>query len=388
MECSRFAAISSYLAPTILAGMLAGCATPYSPPQFSPPDASIEGISSLLARPAGGNNTVADIVMIHGMCSHTATDGADDALWLAGQLGGTYAVADASELGGKAQLLKFVIETPRGRLNMHWILWSPLSEKIRTGLCYDVSAETPDCKGKGFPERAALNALLKNRIMDGCLSDAVYYAGQDGGRIIREAVKKGLRESFGQWARREEARAANSDASPLFFISSSLGSKILLDSVLELSCEAQSRDAVIAAAGRLNEIFMFANQIPILAPAYAAKGCAGKSAGEQVSRDGFDSPLALLGNLADLRRTGAALRGGQAPMSSGPLKIVAFSDPNDLLSYPLRESGAIPPDVEFVDVMVSNADAYLGLVERPDSAHLNYNKNSDVTRVVVFGRQP
>ena len=83
----------------------------------------------------------------------------------------------------------------------------------------------------------------------------------------------------------------------------------------------------------------------------------------------------------DESSTGGVLR--QADTSrTKPLTIVAFVDPNDLLSFRLLPKSDRARIVNFV---VSNADTYLGYAERPDEAHCNYIRNAYVMHAIVFG---
>ena len=62
-----------------------------------------------------------------------------------------------------------------------------------------------------------------------------------------------------------------------------------------------------------------------------------------------------------------------------PPQVVAFTDPNDLLSYPqVRSKPADTHRYRVVDVIVSNDWTWLGLLERPDRAHGWYDRTSTV----------
>jgi len=64
--------------------------------------------------------------------------------------------------------------------------------------------------------------------------------------------------------------------------------------------------------------------------------------------------------------------------------VVAFNDPNDLLSYilaPAKQSGSYA----VVDVVVSNAPTYFGLLEMPDKAHGGYPGNKKVQELMAKG---
>jgi hypothetical protein len=67
------------------------------------------------------------------------------------------------------------------------------------------------------------------------------------------------------------------------------------------------------------------------------------------------------------------------------LAVVAFTDPNDLLSYRLLPARYTAPDVAVADVLVSNDSSWLGLVENPMTAHLDYLANPDVGTMIACG---
>lgn len=64
--------------------------------------------------------------------------------------------------------------------------------------------------------------------------------------------------------------------------------------------------------------------------------------------------------------------------------MVAFTDPNDLLSYALHEWAPLAP-FPLADVIVSNEPTLFGYVERPDTAHTGYRDNRAVMRLIACG---
>jgi hypothetical protein len=72
----------------------------------------------------------------------------------------------------------------------------------------------------------------------------------------------------------------------------------------------------------------------------------------------------------------------------GRLDIMAFSDPNDLLSWPiprwyLQDTETL--NLQITNITLQNAFHWLGLVEWPTSAHDDYMTNSTVWKVVKCG---
>ena len=129
------------------------------------------------------------------------------------------------------------------------------------------------------------------------------------------------------------------------------------------------------AVQRMRLLVMAANQIPLLSlaeqqPTADAGATAATGAGIAPAPDSLQQLLRQ-------RRTLAA-----AP----PLTLVAFTDPNDLLSYTLPPERYAGQGVTVYNILVSNAPTYLGLLERPDTAHLDYLANPDVGRLIACGQ--
>lgn len=215
--------------------------------------------------------------------------------------------------------------------------------------------------------RARLNARFKDGLIDDCLPDALIYEG-----AARETMQLRMREAVLQ-----VLSGARPDA-PLVVISHSMGSKILFDTLLRMTQEpAGSAAAMLArqAVQRMRLLVMAANQIPLLSlaeqqPTADAGATAATGAGIAPTPDSLQQLLRQ-------RRTLAA-----AP----PLTLVAFTDPNDLLSYTLPPERYAGQGVTVYNILVSNAPTYLGLLERPDTAHLDYLANPDVGRLIACGQ--
>ncbi len=66
-----------------------------------------------------------------------------------------------------------------------------------------------------------------------------------------------------------------------------------------------------------------------------------------------------------------------------PPRVIAFTDPNDLLSYILVPAKDVVK-YDVVDVVVSNEKTYLGFLERPDTAHIGYQTNPAVVKLIAI----
>ena len=172
-------------------------------------------------------------------------------------------------------------------------------------------------------------------------------------------------------------RRCSNAGTPLIVISESLGSKILFDTLLALiKDEAKDQRAARAAqlaVDRMAYLIMAANQIPLL---QTAEQIPAPGEGLTVQTAPQDSLQELLQRRQDRSRD----RRGPA---IDALTLIAFTDPNDLLSYtlpPERYPGAIVHNV-----LVSNDRTVFGLFENPAKAHLDYLSNPDVGSLISCG---
>jgi hypothetical protein len=123
---------------------------------------------------------------------------------------------------------------------------------------------------------------------------------------------------------------------------------------------------------------MAGNQLPIL-------GLAEQSAAAQRAIATQDMRVAdALQRFLELRRRQPNRRADTLQR----LAVVAFTDPNDLLSYRLLPARYAAPDVAVADVLVSNDSTWLGLIENPVTAHLDYLANPDVGTMIACGYPP
>ena len=405
---------SARLSLTLLAiaALLAGCARPYATPAYdsSPPakpgDIAFHGIvDELGAQPL-------DVLLVHGMCTHDekwAKESVESLYKAAGGGPDTVNLKASVVQDTDIQLFQQTLTTSYGQLRANAIVWSPLTTPLKKQLCFDQTVKLDEkdnknayCKTpeetKPYPYARAgsLNRMLKDEILDDCLADAMAYQGQSREEMsarVQRAILVALATSggTGEAGQRQQAMVAalEATASPLIIVTDSLGSKVTFDAIWKLSEDAATQRAVQRTLDRTTQIFMRANQLPILALADQAieprltKKASAASGGAAASRqDPPRYPSDPLGALFNSRLFSArnGLR-GQAP------SIVAFTDPNDLLSYilvpsPHRERWGYP----VIDVVVSNADTYIGLVERPDIAHTGYSGNRTVAEHIACGK--
>jgi hypothetical protein len=331
--------------------LLAGCTSmPYRPAQS---DGAFPGLADFVATAPGHS---VDVLLVHGMCTHDVRWADETVAHLGRALNaravGPAGAAPAMEAADGIQIVERTVALRQGELRIKALVWSPLTTPLKRQLDYDLSARFP-------AKRARLNARPKDKLLDDCIPDALVYQG-----VARDAIQRSMARAI------LRATADAPPGSPLLVLSSSLGSKILFDTLLQMDVAAQR------TIDRLAYLVMAANQIPLLALADQQVGSAAPAAAAASMR-APDSLYAVL-----LKRRAAV-----SPRTTGSrrLSVVAFSDPNDLLTYTLERERYAGLGVDVVNVLVSNAPTWFGLLERPDHAHTNYLLNPDVARMVACG---
>ena len=342
--------------------VLAACSTPYRPPVVVHDSATFPGIASIVAE-AGARPV--DVLLVHGMCTH-------DTGWAERQIDRiTGVVEDHAPVpaGAAAPPRVEVVERTRrlagGTVRFHALVWSPLTAGLKRQLDVDMTGTPTDCTAAGAckPKRASLNGYVKDNLLNDCLSDAVIYQGESH-VAIRDAMVRTIAQVL--------ENDPDSEA-PLVVVAESLGSKMLFDALSAMleSWQPQTRALGQQAARRLGLLFMAGNQLPIL-------GLAEQRA--VATRD--MRVLDALQRFLDLRRRQPNRRAETLQR----LAVVAFTDPNDLLSYRLLPARYTAPDVAVADVLVSNDRTWLGLIENPMTAHMDYLTNPDVGAMIACGQ--
>jgi hypothetical protein len=401
---------------------LAACAQAYDPPQVfdeifangvstEVTSAGFGGLRDVveLDEAASGLRLPARVLWTHGMCTPAA--GMSLPSWwqvrtnnLLAAYPGSQMVQDSLEteaLPYGSRLTKEILTSPgaAGTIELWFLDWSPLTVPYKPTGARD--PENPSSNPYRYA-KATLNSTLKQGLVKDCLADVVIYLGKNG-EPIRRDTQYALCEFFGGRMDSRTGCAGTSASRATMLVSESLGSSILFDGFRSLrfdymptpqpvapqqaprqtktqrrlhaatgpsivgrdsatsQAESNSHDITLAMTS-LTNFFMLANQIPLI-------GLANSPAPGDLERN--RSLDEFIAGASETRATGTK-----------PLTIVAFVDPNDLLSFRLLPKSDRARIVNFV---VSNADTYLGYAERPDEAHCNYIRNAYVMHAIVFG---
>jgi hypothetical protein len=330
-------------------------------------DASFDGISQLIAE-ARQRGTMLHVLWTHGMCTHGLNWAADRATRIATALGGVATQTGATEETGLTRVL-YQFHAPAGEFDATFVLWSPMTRPFKRELDFDLPGS--DRVGSFPYHRASLNGMLKTKVND-CLSDAVVYAGQNGDPI-RAAMKLAFcREIGGAPAAGPSCDLTGAALDrPIALITESLGSKILLDAAQAVYEEAaDARAAMTQRFASVQMIYLMANQIPLLDMANPVLPH-GSSLGHMIGM---------------MNQARSGLPPDRLATMAAPT-VVAFTDPNDVLSYRLVSTMLDVSRARLINVIASNETTWFGLLEWPDSAHCGYAGNPAVIGLIARGHK-
>jgi hypothetical protein len=357
--------------------------TPYATPVVEAlvagDDGSFDGLLKL-AETSPRASTV-KVLWTHGMCTHPPNWIDSRMRRLVEAVGGTAETVSVRAVGSHgASLRTDRISTQGKTIEVKFLSWSALTASYKAALAYDSST----IEGSGV--RATLNRELKGGLVNDCLTDVVVYGGPNGNNI-RQAMNEAVCDALGgRYDGNECDVPEGSSPAALALVTESLGSKLLCDAVLHIWNAANNSSDKTAVRRLANSLmatkvmYMLANQVPLL-------DAAGSVALDRILEPGsapakmHTSAGDVFGLLSQVRRL--------APPARGPMTVVAFSDPNDLLSYRIVPAHLAEDLKEFrvINVLVSNDPTYFGYLERPDMAHCGYPWNPHIFGMLAKGYQ-
>jgi hypothetical protein len=266
------------------------------------------------------------------------------------------------------------------RLVFYELTWSEVIDAERRAIAFDNSKEY------AF-RRTELNGYMKQFFNDH-VPDAFIYMSDARAKIFASVQQGVCWMTTGDWDdlpdqasercdSQNPARAVYARQDDFAFVTHSLGSRIAIDVLqdetgLVLRPEGQASQALAEVfRARALPIYMLSNQLPLL-----GLGLPPPSAQNQTARYcGQDAPLA-----------------GERALKA--LDIYAFSDPNDLLSYPIPPDLArryvdsrLCPRVTNISINVARPVNLFGLsqVANPVSAHGAYDGDERVIDIMAHG---
>jgi hypothetical protein len=245
------------------------------------------------------------------------------------------------------------------------LTWSPISQPAKDAIAFDNTAVYAH-------RRASLNNVFKQFVND-VAPDPLVYTGT-GRERIQTTVGQAL-----CWALTPDdpAFASRLEVDDFAFITHSLGSRITTDGLTRLTrYTAGADDPELRRVSELLQerdvkIFMLANQLPLLQSGLEPAGVQGAV------------PATCLAGGADF-----------ASRLFKETELIAFSDPNDLLSYPIPDAfvrdhvdSRLCPKQVNVTINIAPVRSILGLGEfaNPLAAHVDYDDDARVIGLITRG---
>lgn len=291
--------------------------------------------------------------------------------------------ADKNKKLGNLRINRFLDSTKTKELLFYELTWSEITAKQKEVLAYDNSGEY------SF-RRAKINDLMK-KFSNDTGPDPIIYLGESRNDILAAFVQSFCWMTSGDWEQLPQegnSSCALTTLAPLetiahdhyAFVAHSLGSRITIDGlqfIAEKLGSAKQKNAStlqsLAAALKTKHIpiYMMSNQLPML----------------QLGRN---LPQ-MNGNTAEFcQASGAHYQERMLAKTS----IIAFSDPNDLLSYGIPDRFAekyldsrLCVEVTNININVATVfDVFgLGEVANPLEAHIGYETDDRVIALIAKG---
>lgn len=282
---------------------------------------------------------------------------------------------------GTLSAQRFTDEQLQRELIVYELTWSRISDHARDMLRFD-SSETHT------RHRATLNQTGKAFVNDR-LVDPLVYVGVGREKILN-AVRQGICWAYStDWDSFPTISAHCGQDDPdfgsrlpvdrYFFVTHSLGSRIVLDaletSAAELYAQLDQTSGKTPFMASLQDqtmtVFMLSNQLPLLQAGFPPVPVSGQIAA-------YCAPDSPLHERRIVART----------------QVIAFSDPNDLLSYPVPEDfvqygidSRLCPRMVNVTLNIAHVTR-LGSTEafaNPETAHTAYNNDARVIGLIAGG---
>jgi hypothetical protein len=357
--------------------------TPFATPVVEKPtDGDAGTFDGLLDLAEASPSSIVKVLWTHGMCTHPPSWVDDRVKRLVAAVGGTAETKSLRAVGSRGASMRTERISTRGKtIEVMFLTWSPLTASYKAVLAYDVSATEG---GKDQYARATLNRELKRGLVNDCLTDVVVYGGPNG-NDIRQAMNEAVCDALGGLFDGKNCNVlAGNWPAALALVTESLGSKLLFDAVLHIwnaaenSSDETAIDRLANSLAATRMMYMLSNQVPLL-------DVAGSVAIDK-TLEAASVPPRMQTSAGDVFSLLARAR-SLAPLVSAPMTVVAFSDPNDLLSYRIVPAHLAEDLKEFrvINVLVSNDATYFGYLERPDTAHCGYPWNPHVFGMLARG---
>jgi hypothetical protein len=341
---------------------------------------------------AGPERPTLKVIMVHGVGTHVPGYSARLSANLAQALDLSVtapaakafpieAVAFPGETLGQLTVTRHTNRARDREMLFYELTWSPISQPAKDAIAFDSTAVYAH-------RRASLNNVFKQFVND-VAPDPLVYTGVGRERIqatVGQALCWALSTDWQGLPDQQQICtverpdfASRLDVDDFVFITHSLGSRITTDGLQRLThvveMAGMDRPEVRRVAESLQErdvkVFMLANQLPLL-------------------QSGLE-PASVQGAVPAYCQPGGADFAGRLFRET---ELIAFSDPNDLLSYPIPDAfvrdhvdSRLCPKQVNVTINIARVTSVLGLGEfaNPLAAHVDYDDDERVIGLITRG---
>lgn len=287
--------------------------------------------------------------------------------------------------GNEAQLYTYdFAPRPEDRptLTVSYLLWTPLTESVKCGL---------EKEDNSAPAKQDFAAFAKDFI-DDKLADAVLYGGAYREKVIRPSVQAALCLVASP---DHKTCAPSGYRDPTVIITHSLGGYILMDAIADelRGADCQSKSGGGAAEKILENtpvIYMMANQLALLDLSTLHRDPASSKRKNPESAPATNY-FAQCWIQARRARALYEAKSSGSDETKPVSQVVAFSDPNDILSWRLEPRNLKLPkpvwgEVAVTNVYMSNNEFSIpGVISDPVNAHTGYFVNPTVIDMLICG---
>ncbi len=327
------------------------------------------------------------VLMVHGVGDHLAGYSTQFAEKLARELNLPVRASQYKDIAltsrrdtnknlGNLRISRLLSQNRQQELLFYELTWSPITAKQKEILAYDNSGEY------AF-RRAEANDLLK-KFSNDTAPDPIIYLGDSRDDILTSFAQAFCWMTKSSWqdlptgkpapcSFNDDTIATNIATDHYAVVSHSLGSRITIDGMQRIASIAKDRDADFRAALQHKEIpiYMMSNQLPML----------------QLGRK-----LPEISNQKALYCDAKGEKYGERLLAKTP--IIAFSDPNDLLSYAIPQGfvetyldSRLCLEVTNININIANVfDAFgFGKIANPMQAHISYDTDDRVIALIAKG---
>jgi hypothetical protein len=264
------------------------------------------------------------------------------------------------------------------QLTVSYLLWAPLTAPVKCRL------ETED---DSAPAKQAFANVAKDFI-DDKLADALLYAGSYRKEVIRPSVQGALcKVTEGTWDPAKKKCTPGSYHDPTVIITHSLGGYMLMDAIKAELREGDCGGPAEKILEYTPVIYMMANQLALLNLSTLRRD---PQAPKMATAD-IDAVTKQFAKCWLIARATRAKSEGRLTETAPLSQVVAFSDPNDILSWRVEPKNLNLPrpnwgEVAVTNVYMSNGEfSAPGLFSDPANAHTGYFVNPTVMDMLICG---